>query len=107
MYSAHRKLWSGSEEGRTTVAHTHRGECGQKVPRLKKGLQRERNLQLGMATERVTRNRTGPEPLGTETGTGTVRDRFRTGPNRGTMKPPEKKVVGTVKPPEKNYMNRT
>ena len=43
-----------------------------------------------MATEWVTQNRTGAEPL--ETGTGTIRDRFRTGPNRGTVKPPGKKV---------------
>ena len=43
-----------------------------------------------MATGRVTRNRTGPEPLGTGTGTGTVCDRFRTAPNRETVKPPEK-----------------
>ena len=43
-------------------------------------------------TEWVTRNRTGPELLGTKT----VRERFRTGPNRKT-----------VKPPEKNCLNRT
>ena len=43
-----------------------------------------------MATGRVTRNRTGPEPLGTGSGTGTVCDRFRTAPNRETVKPPEK-----------------
>ena len=46
-------------------------------------------LLLGMATERVTRHRTGAELLGT----GTVRDRFRTGPNRGIVKPPEKKLL--------------
>ena len=34
------------------AAHTHRGECGQKVPRLKKGLQKERNMQL---TNRINR----------------------------------------------------
>ena len=28
------------------AAHTYIGECGQKVPWLKKGLQRESNLQL-------------------------------------------------------------
>ena len=44
IYPAHGQLWSGSEEGRVTIAHTHVGECGQKVPRLKNGLQRERNL---------------------------------------------------------------
>ena len=43
MYPAHRKLWSGSVEGRTTAAHTHRGECGQGVPRLEKGFQREKS----------------------------------------------------------------
>ena len=36
------------------------------------------HIRLGMATERVIRNRTGPEPLGTESETGAVRDRFRT-----------------------------
>ena len=46
MYPTHRKLWSGSGEGKKTTAHTHRGECGQKIPRLEKGFQRERNLQL-------------------------------------------------------------
>ena len=45
-------------------------------------------LIVGMATGRVTRNRTGPEPLGTET----VCDRFRTAPNCGTVKPPEKNL---------------
>ena len=56
-----------------------------------------------MATGRVTRNRTGPEPLGTGSGTGTVYDRFRTAPNRETA---GKKVAGTVKPPEKTVVNR-
>ena len=38
--------------GRTTTAHTHIGECGQRVPLLEKGLQRERYLQL---TNRINR----------------------------------------------------
>ena len=38
VYSAHRKLWSGSGEGRKTAAHTHRGEYGQRVLQLDKGL---------------------------------------------------------------------
>ena len=46
MYSAYRKLWLGSGEGRKTAVHTHKEKCGQRVPRLEKGLQRERNLQL-------------------------------------------------------------
>ena len=36
-HPAHRKLWSGSMEGRKTAAHTHRGECSQRVSRLEKG----------------------------------------------------------------------
>ena len=35
--------------------HTHRGESGQNVPWLEKGLQRERNLQL---TDRINKIRT-------------------------------------------------
>ena len=46
VYPAHRQLWSRSGEGRKTTAHTHIEECGQRVPRLKTSLQRERNLQL-------------------------------------------------------------
>ena len=46
MSPAHRKLWSGSGEGRETTTHTHRGKCGQRVPRLEKGLQRDIHLQL-------------------------------------------------------------
>ena len=56
MYSAHRKLWSGSREGRKTATYTHRGECGQRVPRLDKGLQRERNLQLTNKINRIRIN---------------------------------------------------
>ena len=58
MYLAHRKLWSGSGVGRKTTAHTHRGEYGQRVPWLEKGLQRERNLQL---TNRINRIRRIPK----------------------------------------------
>ena len=39
MYPTYRKLWSGSGEERKTTTHTHRGECGQKVPQLEKVLQ--------------------------------------------------------------------
>ena len=46
VHPAHRKLWSGSRKRRTTATHTHRRECGQRVPQLEKGLQKERNLQL-------------------------------------------------------------
>ena len=59
-------------------------------------------LLLGMATERVTRHRTGAELLGT----GTVRDRFRTGPNRGIVKPPEKSCRNR-ETAGKNCLNRT
>ena len=55
IYPAHRKLWSGFVEGGNTAARTHRGECGQRVPRLEKGLQQERNLQF---TNRINRIRT-------------------------------------------------
>ena len=60
----------------------------EKTTYISKGLT---TLSVVMATERVTRNRTGSEPLENRPGTGTVRKRFRIGPNRGTMKPPEKK----------------
>ena len=46
VYPTHKKLWSESGEGRKTATHTHRGECGQRVPQLEKGVQRERNRQL-------------------------------------------------------------
>ena len=55
MYPAHRKLWLGSEEERTMTIHTHREECDQRVPWLKKDLQIERNPQL---TNRINRIRT-------------------------------------------------
>ena len=54
VYPAHRQLWSGFGEGRETVAHTHNRECGQRVPRLKKGLQSERNLQLSESLQLTT-----------------------------------------------------
>ena len=56
MYPAYRKLWSGSGEGRTTTAHIHRGKCGQRVLRLEKGLQRERNLQLTNRINKIHTN---------------------------------------------------
>ena len=55
MYPAYRKLWLGSREGRKTAAHTHRGECGQRVPRLEKDLQKERNPQLAKSLQLTTR----------------------------------------------------
>ena len=42
MYPAHRKLWSESGEGRKKTTHTHKGECGERVPQLEKRLQREK-----------------------------------------------------------------
>ena len=50
-----------------------------------------------MATGRVTRNRTGAEPLETEPGTGT----FATGSIPAEPRNRRKKVVEIVKPPEK------
>ena len=50
-YPAHKQLWSGSGEERQTAAHTHNGECGQRVLWLKKGLQSERNLQLSESVQ--------------------------------------------------------
>ena len=35
------------------AAHIHRGECGQRFPRLEKGLQREKNLQLTNKINRI------------------------------------------------------
>ena len=32
VYPAHRKLWTGSGEGRTTATHTHKDERGQRSP---------------------------------------------------------------------------
>ena len=52
MYPAHRKLWSRSGKGRKTTAHTYREKCGQRIFRLEKDFQRERNLQL---TNRINR----------------------------------------------------
>ena len=51
VHPVHRQLWLGSGEGRKTAVYTHRGECGERVPRLKKCLQRERNLQLSKSLQ--------------------------------------------------------
>ena len=42
IYPTQKRLWSGFGEGRKTATHTRKGECGQRVPRLEKGLPRER-----------------------------------------------------------------
>ena len=54
VYPAHEKLWLGSGEGRNATAHTHRGEYDRRVPRLEKGLQRGRNLQLPRSLQVTT-----------------------------------------------------
>ena len=51
MYPVHKQLWSRSGKGREMTAHTHIRECGQRVPRLKKGLQKEKNLQLSKSLQ--------------------------------------------------------
>ena len=56
-----------------------------------------------MATERVTRNRTGPEPLETVSES----EPFATGSEPRNRETTGKKVAGTVKPPEKTCLNRT
>jgi hypothetical protein len=48
VYPDHRKLWSGSGEGRKTAAHTHRGS---KSPSAREGLSSERNQQLPKALD--------------------------------------------------------
>ena len=37
VYPAYRKLWLGSGAGKKTAAHTHKGECGQRVSRFEQG----------------------------------------------------------------------
>ena len=54
-------------------------------------------MLLRIATERVTRNRIAWN----RPGTGTVRDRFRIGPNRKTVKQPKKKLPEPWNHPKK------
>ena len=46
VYPAHRKLWSRSREERTTITHTHKRECCQRVPRLEKGSKNKKQWRL-------------------------------------------------------------
>lgn len=62
-------------------------------------------LPLVMATERITRNQIVSEPLENRSGIGTVCDKFRIRPSRGTVKPPEsnpaQQFQGTAPEPRK------